>query len=833
MSPIELNLVTSAADIHSSLDVFNQGAQQNAELARDMVRKTTYWVYDETGARFGPGKFVGFRDIDFATYAQGRSGQTVGDSFDGTSTRRAIAAALGGEFQTDPALASRLQDWAERLLGSGILDGIDKTKWVFVSYRLAGRRYWKISPGEQAKLWERFRREKIISIGWGKAGDLSAFTSREDLATQLRSAYGYSKEEARANATTVWTFAKEVKLGDIVVANAGQDKIVGRGEVIGAYSFDPKQAEYRNVLRIRWFDTQERSIPEQRSWLRTIMEIPARQYHELFGMHEPSGPPDVYQFLRDRDLRLPSELVTTYLLSLKTKPLVILSGISGTGKTKLAQAVAEWAGSEEFTEEEEGPAAAPPQDAWVYQLQPYNFSRRKVIVARESEALFELPSEGSVPVQLQFEGKTYQGSIGTFTSVGRRMHELRFGVPLARQFAERFAVGDYAVFSASEAEGDGTMGLIRISKVEKRRVRRLRTIYRHEFIAVRPDWLDGKEVLGFYNALTEQYSDRPFLRLLLRAHRDPGRPYFAIFDEMNLARPEHYFADVLSTMESRTLDGPVLRQEPVHLHDERQCLPLRPPEGWERPTACAGCRATPEEVDRCTLHFNEVQMVPPRLKLPANVYLTGTVNIDETTHMFSPKVLDRTNVIEFNDVQLLDDQAPAVASGYQLNGGRIELGMARPAQLHDLKSLPRELREALARLHGILAQANLHFGYRVANEIARYILNAIEYVGAQAAPTALDFQVLQKVLPKLHGSRQRLLEPLTGLLWFAAFQEEPPAQADLDIERLRALTLSLDKGGPVHHPTGGSRAPWLPRSARKLGRMLHTLRGQGFVSFIE
>ena len=100
----------------------------------------------------------------------------------------------------------------------------------------------------------------------------------------------------------------------------------------------------------------------------------------------------------------------------------------------------------------------------------------------------------------------------------------------------------------------------------------------------------------------------PTLEFLLRAHRDPAAPYVLVLDEMNLAHVERYFADFLSGMESRK---PVVPN--LSMHDRRV-------DGSE-----AG----------------------GRLALPSNVIVIGTVNVDETTYMFSPKVLDRAFVHEF------------------------------------------------------------------------------------------------------------------------------------------------------------------------------------------
>jgi energy-coupling factor transporter ATP-binding protein EcfA2 len=146
----------------------------------------------------------------------------------------------------------------------------------------------------------------------------------------------------------------------------------------------------------------------------------------------------------------------------------------------------------------------------------------------------------------------------------------------------------------------------------------------YHFAAVRPDWRDAKPLLGYYNPLTETYEFTALLRFILqadgdyRAHQSGAKPHFIILDEMNLARVEYYFADFLSVLESgRSEDGYT-----------REALRFQyPPE-------------------------TEGETPPRQLRLPPNLYVVGTVNVDETTHAFSSKVLDRAFTIEMTEVDL-------------------------------------------------------------------------------------------------------------------------------------------------------------------------------------
>lgn len=205
-------------------------------------------------------------------------------------------------------------------------------------------------------------------------------------------------------------------------------------------------------------------------------------------------------------------------------------------------------------------------------------------------------------------------------------------------------------------------------------------------IAVAPDWRDPASLLGYFNALHEEptFHREPATTLLVQAHLDPGRPYFLLLDEMNLARPEHYFAPLLASMESG---------EPIRLHGEERT----------------------------------VNGVPASIPWPKNLFVGGTVNIDETTHPFSDKVLDRAFTLEFWEADL---------AGF----------FARRAVRDP------EAEALLVGLYAALHPIRRHFGYRTAEEILRFV-GAARDAGFEAVHVAasLDQAVAAKVLPHLRG----------------------------------------------------------------------------------
>ena len=333
-----------------------------------------------------------------------------------------------------------------------------------------------------------------------------------------------------------------------------------------------------------------------------------------------------------------------------------------------------------------------------------------------------------------------------------------------------------------------------------------------EVVAVRPDWTDHRGLLGFYNPLTQRYQPTPFLRLILAARDEQERagkqgrlprPFFVILDEMNLARVEHYFADFLSCLESG---------EKLHLHDDHR-LASGAVEGAEP--------------------------IPTHIELPPNLFLTGTVNVDETTHMFSPKVLDRAFVLEFNAVDLAayGGPPPATAPATPLRLARAFpdpfsfTGNPAPEDWTKLRRVQNgALVSPLKALHEVLRRDNRHFGYRVANEIARFLVLAAEQAGdaPETLTAAFDVAVLAKVLPKLHGTQQELDELLQRLF---AICIDPTVDKPGDELFPPAWNVAGDDLVPRN--SGSTRRPQLPRSAMKLWRMHRRLRQQGFVSFIE
>jgi len=200
-------------------------------------------------------------------------------------------------------------------------------------------------------------------------------------------------------------------------------------------------------------------------------------------------------------------------------------------------------------------------------------------------------------------------------------------------------------------------------------------------IPVKPNWTSSEDLLGYYNPLEKKYLVTPFLEALLEAQQNPEIPYFICLDEMNLARVEYYFADFLSILESRDEEPEITlysEDESAHVLSELKAVVEVIQAGKEKYSQDGIVNfialLKDEELNnylRQAFGFSDknslikyhseirrmlsaVMAMPSRIKMPANVHIIGAINIDETTHYLSPKILDRAHIMRFESPLLSD-----------------------------------------------------------------------------------------------------------------------------------------------------------------------------------
>nr|WP_300311454.1 AAA family ATPase [Halomonas sp.] len=301
-------------------------------------------------------------------------------------------------------------------------------------------------------------------------------------------------------------------------------------------------------------------------------------------------------------------------------------------------------------------------------------------------------------------------------------------------------------------------------------------------IAVRPDWADSSDLFGYAN-IQGKFETKPLLDVMARAIEHPDELYFVILDEMNLARVEHYFSEFLSFIETRERDNDdvVVTEALISRADVNGGRPVY---------------------------------------LPQNLMVVGTVNMDETTHAFSRKVLDRANAIEMNDIDLTwvtPERDVASVSGIYADALKAPFLNSVDLSDADKRALTAPMK-LLMRVNGVLEPAGLHFGYRVRDEVAFYLTlhreEALESLNGFDADAAMDFQLMQKVLPRIQGSSLSVLKVLTRLLSLLA---EKPLDDEAEYHILEKEVDPL--------------ATRYPRSVKKLLFMLQRFHDDGFTSY--
>lgn len=294
----------------------------------------------------------------------------------------------------------------------------------------------------------------------------------------------------------------------------------------------------------------------------------------------------------------------------------------------------------------------------------------------------------------------------------------------------------------------------------------------YELIEVKPNWHDSSELLGYESEIGgPHYVVTPFVRFLVKAMRYPDVPFFVCMDEMNLAPVEQYFAEFLSVLESRKLlsDG-TITSEPLIKAD----IFSKYADQLHRDLDITDTETYKAVYDR---------LKNDGLRLPSNLIVVGTVNMDETTHQFSRKVIDRAMTIEMN---IEDAETPfknffegGDALHYYDNPQPKELFLPKVVQASEALSILDEedasyLKENVpGLLHSLNSALNgtpFKIAYRVQNELILYFFSLREENPDEAAEAllaqAMDAILMMKVLPRIEGDEDLLDKPLKALAQF-------------------------------------------------------------------
>ncbi len=529
-----------------------------------------------------------------------------------------------------------------------------------------------------------------------------------------------------------------------------------------------------------------------------------------------------YRYLISNGYFFDKELIENYLLSLKVKPFVILTGNSGTGKTKLSQLFAEylyeygyhmikvstaarsWCRKKDLSKADK--CGWSPSANYFFSILPINtiigsyeieFGEFKLDATIEfvpqlyydknNEQLKECFKKlyykeqneiktnlgASNDKQLVDLGIDFKSMNSLITNDYIKKNDIIFNVKLNSFMNDRFLLpveffdfiplnklvpcnitafginskaefipnfrmfkklsGDMKDYLQNLKDSGEKKLLLKINNFNPKTYSTNISCFKYRIIPVGANWTDNSNIVGYYNLITKQYQSTPAYELIKQAQLDLNNPYFLILDEMNLSHVERYFADFLSAIESG---------EEIPLYGEDEAL-----------------------------------------SLPDNLFIIGTVNVDETTYMFSPKVLDRANTLEFDTLSAFDYMLSDLDED-DFKGDIMYL--QSPLRDNDVSKLNiQELKDKLSQINcqegnlwevlaseftifqNHLKESGFEFGFRVINEILRFMVVAWKYENSPPEwnrwERYFDAQIKQKILPKLHGSEKAIGNVLTNL----------------------------------------------------------------------
>lgn len=328
-------------------------------------------------------------------------------------------------------------------------------------------------------------------------------------------------------------------------------------------------------------------------------------------------------------------------------------------------------------------------------------------------------------------------------------------------------------------------------------------------IEVKPNWHDSTELLGYESQIGKpHYQLTPFVKFLAKAMLYPDVPFFVCLDEMNLAPVEQYFAEFLSVLESRTkIDGHIVSEPLIKadifankdyelkLQDDLFGLEIK-----EETTADGLQRLISGKLPEEAQTVYDI-LKQQGLRIPENVIVVGTVNMDETTHQFSRKVIDRAMTIEMNlpegdpfmdffanGSELAYRENPTSPSLYLATETKASAVVANLADDNAEKTewLKGEVAAFLTNLNGALDGTPFKVAYRVQNELMLYFYQLwLEDKAAdweKILQTSCDQILMMKVLPRVEGDGELLEKPLEELARFC----EPYSNASKKIGEMKS-----------------------------------------------
>lgn len=300
-------------------------------------------------------------------------------------------------------------------------------------------------------------------------------------------------------------------------------------------------------------------------------------------------------------------------------------------------------------------------------------------------------------------------------------------------------------------------------------------------VQVKPNWHDSSDLIGYVSRINrEKYVVGPFLRFIAKAIKDPKRPYFLCLDEMNLAPVEQYFAEYLSVIESRKLQDGHIETDPI--------VP------FENTKAYGSLIDQLFDSDEERKAY-KTEEGGKRLTVPENLFVVGTVNMDETTFSFSRKVLDRAMTIEMNEVDLKGGLEAGGSAEFGYIGEDLMGDAAEGKDIYaDNQALCDDIITYLGKVNEILEGTPFKIAYRTRNEFLLYAVNRLHFATDSELWQTLDEMTSMKILSRIEGDNERcerVLREMKQLLTETVGEHAPDS---VSLKKIGEMTLKLKSG---------------------------------------
>lgn len=568
---------------------------------------------------------------------------------------------------------------------------------------------------------------------------------------------------------------------------------------------------------------------------------------------------ELIESFRKRGFYYSKDLIFNYFNSLITKPFVILTGISGSGKSKIAELFAEIVSDSGEKQYE----LIPVKPNWRDNKGLFGF--HNLI----DDSYYKTPLIGLFIRALSNPNKPYFLILDEM-NIAKTEHYFADYLSLieSRRVEKQFKGLSEEQFSAFNFQnGQKLSEAIILAAIDINKPGEFLDVkdYRENRFVVRwkEQFFGGQEEnwTPMFRTELNQKKDGVPSRLAGRTFESipkPNMPTQNLYRLKNKTEIDEGDLNTLNVLEQlyKDLGGGYVDeviQDNLVLHNSPVCL------GTGCNEKCDGneCNYRVKDKYKCPKLYdesNEMYLIPPEMPIPLNLFTIGTVNVDETTYMFSPKVLDRSNVIEFNEVDfselynLNDEMKEILASNnlifknddyyFDVEKPMPDVVITMPSRDNVDQFILTSKNEFidLLKIFSVLKKYNMQFGYRVMNEISRYMCNVYKNTTySERAVIAMDIQMLQKILPKFYGAYDKLWRPLIEILSLCLKTKidwEPTIDAD-ELRQSLGTTINVQLQSLELSKVQIEELFKYPRSATKIINMLNDLNSVGFATFIK